>query len=388
MKKIVLVPLIIWNLHAETFDALKQDALKSSPYLQANALNIERAEEESKILQRYKNPTLSLEASRFTPETGASGSGYRGALSQPVRLWGVGSAREKLGKATQKKASSMTKLKRAEFLRELSLLYIGYVQQSKLFALAQDELKIAQKIATISKERYEAGTITKARYLLAEVDALNAKNQVNLKEADKLSSYWQLLAFSGIKEEIELDASYEFVRSDKKSVEDSARLEFLRSTQKRAQQEALLNSNKIQWLNLYAEYEKEPDQKIARVGLDIPLALFNTKKEERRIATLEAKQSEYLVKNQEIALTHTLTRINAELEILYKVLHSTQTLYNSQKELLDMYEKGYKIANINLIELQNIKNKMIETKEKEIAIQSKIDTDIVLYNYETGEYND
>ena len=141
-------------------------------------------------------------------------------------------------------------------------------------------------------------------------------------------------------------------------------------------------------MNLYAEYEAEPDQSIARVGIKIPLAVFNTKTEEKRIADLQEKQSGLLLQNQRITLSNNLARLKKELLILQSVVSSTQKLYNSQKELLKMYEDGYKIANINLIELQNIKNQMIQTKEKEITLQNKINKNIVIYNYEVGEYND
>ncbi|XXF43019.1 TolC family protein [Sulfurimonas sp. NW9] len=122
--------------------------------------------------------------------------------------------------------------------------------------------------------------------------------------------------------------------------------------------------------------------------MNIPLALFNTKKEEQRIAVLQAKQSEFLLQNQKTALSRNIERLKKELNILRAVVGSTQDLYNAQKELLKMYEDGYKIANINLLELQNIKNQMIQTKEKKIILENKINRNIVLYNYEVGEYNE
>jgi len=388
MKKIVIIPLILWNLHAETFDAFMQKALQTSPYLKANALAKERADEASKIIQRYKNPTLSLEASRFQPDVGAKTTGYRGAYVQPLRLWGVGSTREKLAHATEAVATSSIMLKRAEFRRNLSLLYINYMQASAFVVLAKEELQIVQKIADISKERYEAGTIAKARYLLAKVDVMRAKNRHNEKEVQKLSAYWRLLAFGGEREVIELEEKYTFVRQSQASLAQSATLQFLQNSQQQAEQQAALNAHKIEWIDLYAEYEKVPNQSIARVGVDIPLAIFNTKQEEQRIAQLKVKQRKYLIENQKTLLTNRLKRLDAELEVLQKTFDSTKALYLAQKELLTMYESAYKIANVNLIELQNIKNQIIATRAKEIILQTKIDRNIVLYNYEIGEYNE
>jgi len=388
-KKSILVSLgLCAILSAQDFDTFLQEALHNSPYLKANALEIERAKSESSLIQRYKNPTLSLEASEFSPDIGKNEAGYRAAFSQPLRLWGVSDDREKLGEATQNQAKSLVSLKHAEFVKTLALLYIQYITQNAYVALAQEELDIAKNIAKISKERYEAGTIARVKYLQAKVDADSAQNRLDAKKADKFSKYYALLAFAGQKEDVRLASNYKFVLAKHRDLQSSAKLNFLRSSQKRLEQEAVLNTNKIEWINMYAEYEKEPDQSIARVGVDIPLAIFNTKKEEKHIAELKAKQSKYFIQNQQTLLSYKLTQLKKELQILSEVLHSTQELYASQKELLLMYEDGYKIANIQLIELQNIKNQMIQTKEKEINLQNKIDSDIVLYNYETGEYNE
>ncbi|UCN00355.1 TolC family protein [Sulfurimonas sp. SWIR-19] len=391
-KKSILVALgLCAVVSAQNFDTFLHEALQASPYLKANALEIERADVQSSLIQRYKNPKLSLEASKFTPDLGKSEAGYRVALTQPVRLWGVGGDRTDLATATQEEAKGLVMLQHAEFVKVLSLLYIDYMTQSALLELAREEFLISKNIANISKERYEAGTIAKVKYLRAKVDLTGSKNLLNEKKAMQLASYYKLLAFAGLQNEKELDENYVFKLSDKMQTElqnNSAELHYLQTQQNRAKAKAKLNANKIEWMNLYAAYEAEPDQSIARVGMNIPLALFNTKKEERKIASLQAKQSEFLLQNQKTAFSFTLERLTKELAILGAVVNSTQNLYNAQKELLKMYEDGYKIANINLLELQNIKNQMIQTKEKKIMLENKINKNIVLYNYEVGEYNE
>jgi len=378
-------------LSAQNFDTFLDEALQASPYLKANALEIERADEQSSLIQRYKNPKLSLEASKFTPDLGKSEAGYRVALMQPLRLWGVGKDRTDLARATQEEAKGLVTLQHAEFVKVLSLLYIDYMTQSALLELAREEFVISKNIANISKERYEAGTIAKVKYLRAKVDLISSKNLLNEKKAMRLASYYKLLAFAGLQNEKELDENYIFKLSDKMQTElqnSSAELHYLQTQQNTAKAKAKLNTNKIEWMNLYAAYEAEPDQSIARVGMNIPLALFNTKKEEKKIVALQAKQSAFLLQNQKTAFSFTLERLTKELQILGAVVNSTQDLYNAQKELLKMYEDGYKIANINLLELQNIKNQMIQTKEKKIMLENKINKNIVMYNYEVGEYNE
>jgi cobalt-zinc-cadmium efflux system outer membrane protein len=378
-------------LSAQNFDTFLQQALQSSPYLKANALEIKRADAQSSLIQRYKNPTLSLEASQFNPDAGKNKAGYRAALLQPIRLWGVWRDRANLATATREEAQGLVTLTRAEFVKVFSLLYNNYITQTALVCLAEEALAISKKIANISKERYEAGTIAQVKYLRAKVDLASSNNLLHEKKAMQIESYYKLLAFAGLRDESTLNDKYTFKLSNTTAKEaqiHSAELQYLQTKQNASSAKAKLHANKVEWMNVYAEYEAEPDQSIARVGVKIPLAVFNTKTEEKRIATLQTKQNGWLLENQKIALSKNLTRLKKELLILQGVVSSTQKLYKAQKELLKMYEDGYKIANINLLELQNIKNQMLQTKEKEIMLQNKINKNIVMYNYEVGEYNE
>jgi cobalt-zinc-cadmium efflux system outer membrane protein len=60
----------------------------------------------------------------------------------------------------------------------------------------------------------------------------------------------------------------------------------------------------------------------------------------------------------------------------------------TQIELLNMFQDAYKIANINLLELQDIKNKVIETKQRLIKIQTALNQNAIISNYIQGSYNE
>ncbi len=60
----------------------------------------------------------------------------------------------------------------------------------------------------------------------------------------------------------------------------------------------------------------------------------------------------------------------------------------TQIKLLEMFEDAYKIASINLLELQNVKNRVIKTKESLIKIHTALNQNAIFTNYIAGAYNE
>lgn len=388
MKILFIIPLLVSLSQAKNFDIFLEDALKNSPYLQANSLSIDMAKEQASITTRYKNPYLELEHSNFSEDAGGEGLGYRIGLTQPLRLWGVSDNRDDLANAQKNEADSFVKLNRANFIKRLSLLFVKYKKTQEAKKLAQLELNISQKIASISNSRFESGTIAKVKYIQAKVDLQRVKNFLSEAKVKSLENYYTLLSFAGSVDEVELDSSYKFKLSKKSSFSDSASILFSKNKQKTAEAEAKVNSNKIEWVSAFGEFEREPTQSIARIGISIPLAVFNSKTQEKHIAELQAKSLKLIVKNKTNTFKLTLKKLDKSIEALSTLEVSSQELLTSQKELLLMYEDGYKIANINLIELQMLKNQIIQTKAQLINIQTKKEQNIIQHNFLTGEYNE
>ena len=388
MKKVWIVLFLIYNLQAKSFELFLQEALQKSPYLQARALSVEMAAEEAVKIQRYKNPTLALEFSEFSAADAESAKGYKVALTQPLRLWGVSQDRAVLAETLQHKSNAYYTLKQAEFIRLLSLLYVDYREALFLEELAAEELRVTKKIESIVKERYASGSSAKVKHLLAKLDTKQAANNYTQQSLQRLSAYYRLLALSGLGTEVQIESGHTFELIQKDTFADSAGVVYQKALRENALADAKLQANKIEWMDLYLEYEKEPDQKISRVGIAIPLALFNQKNEERNLAVLQAKQRDLDIKNVQRELSLKRKRIQKELHKLKELAQKRAELYDAQKEMLLLYEDAYKIAKVKLIELQGIKTQMIKTKEQLIGLEAQIDRNIIEYNYNAGAYNE
>jgi len=257
-----------------------------------------------------------------------------------------------------------------------------------LLALGDEELQIAKKIYDISVARFEGGSISKGVKLQALVDFEMSESSKDFLSLKSMQSYYSLLKFAGINEEIELDVAYDFtISSDLQNINNPT-LEVFKAQQNQALREAKLNSNSVEWMNLFAELENEPEQDVARIGLNFPLAFFNDKSQEKRISTLQASRTELLIKNEKSRLNIELIKLQKERQALLKLSKNSDKTLRTQLELLKMYEDGYKISNINLLQLQDIKNRVIQTKRALIQIYTALNQNAIYTNYTQGNYNE
>lgn len=366
---------------AESFDLFLGRAIEQSPYLNGSALKIDQSRLEGEKIIRYENPNLEMEVSRFK-----SDNGYRLGVNQSVRVWGVGEDKEQLSRSMVANAKANVAFERARFIKELSLLYVDYAQNQKLLNLAEEELKIAQSINDISKQRYTNGTLSKALMLQADVayaDALSNRSEEQ-KEASK--SYDALREYAGNNEEININPNYMFscIQEEKLSPD----LALLSTENDLKVSQAKLETRLIESIGVFGEYEKEPEQNIYRAGVSIPLPIFNTKHEEKVLQEIQTRQNALFLKAHNDRLGLRKKSLIKEINSLETLLQQRHENLKNMQELLSMYRDAYSIANVNLLELYEIKNRSLATQKEVISLQSQINRSTIEYNYLQGYYNE
>jgi len=374
--------------HAQNFDAFLQTAIEKSPYLNTQVLEIKQASLKGSKLMRYKNPEIEIEGSRFKPNGAGKDNGYRSTLTQPIRLWGVGNDREKLAEASIKSANANYSLTRAEFIRDLSLEYLLYKQNSLMINLGNQEEEIAKEIYEISLSRFNGGAISRGRMLQSKVSYQMVHSSNEALKLEGMHVYYNLLKRAGFSEEVVLDNSHKFSTISKEKESKNPKIKFARANIEQSLENVKLFDNKIEWLNVFVEFESEPEQDVTRFGVNIPLAVFNTRNEEKQIAKLEAKKFELLEDLYEKELSLEEKRLRKEASGLEKMLFDNEEILKTDLELLELFKKSYKLANANLLELLDIQSKVIETKERLIDITIKLDANTILQNYYSGAYNE
>ena len=375
-------------VYGQNFDQFLQNALQHSPYLQANALTALQADIEGEKLQRYANPSLDIEYSNFQINNAKNDSGYRASLSQPVRLWGITQDKKMMSDAIQQQAKAKYLLNKADFTKKLSLIYLQYLNLKYHVDLAAKEQDIAQQIYTISTERYKGGSIAKGVLLQAQVDfeLVEIKHHTLLIEMEQ--AYTNLLLFAGLTDSIEIEEEHTFEVQQTQYLQGNPEILYTQTQNKLAYADAKLNTNKVEYLAFNFAYEKEPDRSIYRLGISLPLAVFNTKDEERKIAQLEAKKSQILLSYQEKKVLFEKKSLLKKRALLLSLKTDNRNTLKHQKKLLKMFEDAYKIAKVNFIALQTIKNKLVATQELLIQTKIALQKNAIQLNYINGAYND
>lgn len=388
IRSLMISSVLITAALAQDFEVLLREAMLKSPYLRTSDVNIERSREQGASLQRYENPSIELEVSSFDGDAGGREEGYRVALRQPLRLWGIADDKKRYADALIVTARAEGSLRKAGFIRDISLMYLAYVQSQDVLLLGEEGQKLGERIYEISQERFNAGTISRGRLLQARIDFEMAQSRYEMLQIKATSDYMRLLRTAGIEQEISVDVTHKFaLRDGRKSVDNPEQLLWqARSDESSAWKK--VNTNSVEWVDLYGEYEKEPDQAISRIGVDIPLALFNTKSQEHQIAGLESRRAQLLRDAASTEQNIEIKRLEKESTHLIRLEQRLSSVLQTELELLDMFEEGYKIANINLLELQDVKDKVIDTKRELIDVETNLQANVIHQNYLQGSYNE
>jgi len=143
-------------------------------------------------------------------------------------------------------------------------------------------------------------------------------------------------------------------------------------------------SHNIERVELFSEIEAEPDQDVFRVGVSIPLPIFNTKSQERQLAKLELQNQSLTLSSQKRAIAVELPQLKNEIRIQEALRTKDETLLMEQQALLAMYQEGYAIAKVNLLKLNNLKKALLSTQERIVETSSLIEKNNIKINYLQG----
>ncbi len=392
MKAILfLTPILICtHLIAMDFQEFKQKATQSAYTLKSATLSIEAAKQRAQILQRFEDPSITLQGARFDEESLKADDGWAFGISQAIRLPHVGSDLSDLAMIEQEASQASFTLTLASFSKNLETLYSDYVYQTKLSLLIKEELALATRLEKITRLRLKNGFGTKTQRMMATLEKENIQTKLEAQKNSIQLSYFALLSFANFSEEPILEARfiYPFKHHFKDTNRTNPTLLKTATSHKKATKEIDVASHSIKSFELFGEYEREPDAKIQRIGVSLKVPLFNANKQEMQLAKIYAKKSALTLQAQKRVQALEIKSLKNTLQHLFKQYSALEKQRKKQQKILRLFEEGYKISKGSLFELIAIKNRVITKRKHLLQIQKESNLKQIELHFIQGTYND
>ncbi len=372
------------------YHTFKTKALKHTMILKQQHLTLQAVQAKNSIALRTANPTLSFELSHYDAKGAERRLGYTTEISQSVRTGSYLDALRSKADATKRLAEALVTEGRAGYLKELEMLYTAYVYECKMLKLLEEEYKLSQKVTEMVKARYKGGSEKKVAYLRAKAQTLRLKTQRYATQQERTRRYHQLLAIAGLRKKVKLTQRFIYPVSAKIRIRHtpSPKEQILKAKIERYRSEYRINQSRLRNYELYAGAEREPEQSIFRVGVSLPLPLFNDRSEERALAKLKMAQTR--LESQQLALDTKAQKqiLRSSIRTLTAQYHALKALQKQQKELVALLQEGYEIAQGSLFELMGEKQNLIQTKKALIETDKMRNEAIIALHFLQGTYNE
>lgn len=378
-------------LNAEDFKYFLNKALEENPNLKSSEIEIEITKEKSSILTRFDNPTIDFNYANYElKEENKNDDGYGIGVTQKIVPWNVSNEKDGLAEATIKNEENLYNLNKQEFIKELSLKYTTYAKGKLLLNVIEKSHNIANKVYEITEERYKVGAVAKVELLQSQIELMDIKKKKEELNLEVMNSYYNLINFSGISyvKPIELESDYKFKITKNTNLDKNPFINLEQSKKKMLLAEAILNSNTIDSFDIYYSYSQEPDQDVNKVGISVPLPIWNIKSQEGKIAKLQAQKTDLLVEKEKQQAFMEYEKLIKERDLLEKLQIENENVLKLQTQTLEMLIEKLKISQISIIDIQNAKAKLIQTMTDIINIKTALNQNAIFINYIQGEYND
>ena len=384
MKKTIIGLFLLANLHAISYEELLELALQNNASLQINKSQEERTRLKGEIQTRLKNPNIEFEVANFSSQRVLRDNafGTRVGISQSLLLPSVKEDKKALTQSRVEVAKQNFELTKLEFIYRFNMHYLALREAVEKERLQKEALAISEKILSVVEGRFNAGSIAKSEVLQARIEKNEVLSQGKQRSLESLAKKNVLLQFANLEEHLNVEVEHMFRVSTNSTLHPLLKLSQKKEAVAKAQ--LAVASHNIQNINLFSEIEAEPDQDIFRIGISIPLAVFNKRDEEKQLAKIAINNQKLALASGKRALALELRQLQNEIAQEEALKVDYEALVEEENRLLSMYQQGYRLAKVNLLKLSNIKKELLMTKENLLATRFSIEKNIIKINYLQG----
>jgi len=388
MKRTIIGLSLVAMLHAQSYEQLLEQAIHNNLTLQLSQQQIEQSKLEGEISTRLKNPNIEFEVADFSAKRllRQNTLGARTGISQELMLPWVKEDKKRLAQSQVNVSNLNHTVQKLAFIYAFNSHYSLYKKAVQKEILAQEAVAIASTVLNIAQKRFTVGSIANSELLQAKIEKQNAQAQKETLAIERTKAKNRLLLYANLDNTTQIDEGHVFLLSTSTKLHPLLKLS--QEKENVAQAELEVASHSIENIELFSEIEAEPDQDIFRIGVSVPLPIFNNKSQEKQLAKLKLSSQKLAFSTQERALKLELEQLQNEILLEAQMKSSYEQLLSEQEQLLGMYEQGYKIAKVNLLKLNILKKELLSNKEQILERQFMIEQKNIKISYLQGAYNE
>ena len=312
--------------------------------------------------QSFINPEVEVGAgpSRYRSGSNDTRNNWGLALAQPLEFSDVRKARREIAESNVNYVSLNTEINQVELRSKVKQGFYQVLQRQDGLRLMEEDRNLLQQIRERVKLRVDVGESPKYELIKADTEALAAERdyQAALVRVAEAKAFLQGLVGSSMPAnyqvigELPLKQSLPPIESLREQVTQSPYLRQVRAASQTADAKLRLEQNlRNPGLTLKAGVEQDPDLTSFRLGLAVPLPLWNQRQGQIAEAAANINQVQAQLSDRELALNRDLESSYQRYLIAKNQLNSFENGLLAQAEsVLKVAESAYKYGERGILE--------------------------------------
>ncbi len=310
----------------------------------------------------FLNPEIEVGTgpSRYRSGSNDTRTNWGVALAQPLEFSDVRKARREIAESNVNYVSLNTEINQVELRSKVKQGFYQVVQRQDALRLMEEDRNLLQQIRERVKLRVDVGESPKYELIKADTEALAAERdyQAALVRVAEAKAFLQGLVGPSMPAnyqvigELPLKQSLPTIESLRDQVTQSPYLKQVRAASQTADAKLRLEQNlRNPGLTLKAGVEQDPDLTSFRLGLAVPLPLWNQRQGQIAEATANINQVQAQLSDRELALNRDLESSYQRYLIAKNQLNSFENGLLAQAEsVLKVAESAYKYGERGILE--------------------------------------
>lgn len=310
----------------------------------------------------FANPEVEVGAgpSRYRSGTHETRNNWGVALSQPLEFSDVRSARREIAESNVSVASLNAEINQVELRAKVKQAFYQVLQRQDALRLVEDDRNLLQQIRERVKLRVDIGESPRYELIKADTEALAAERdyQAALVRVAEAKAYLQGLVSPSMSSdyvlmgELPMKRNLPAIESLREQISQSPYLRQVRAASQTADAKLRLEQNlRSPGLTVKAGIEQDPDLTSFRLGLAVPLPLWNQRQGQIAEASANINQVQAQLSDKELALNRDLESAYQRYLIAKNQLNSFETGLLSQAEsVLKVAESAYRYGERGILE--------------------------------------